>query len=481
MGIQRISAPMFQVQRLTPGDDDVFELAGSRAPPKAPQRQRGVWSFLTWPFVIAPIVTAESFLNGHALPTGDQEDRAADPAKSQSNSTSDHDQTMAVAAKAPDDSLDDQTDTSRLVGAAPRVLHSEDPPHDVNAKPSVARDTVTTSSPAGSDGDGGGGGGGGGPSDSSASDTNASSDGDTAISHQIIIGASSSGGLYIDVPVGGEPGLAHTTSDVVSTLTGSVANILSPVGLDTSVNLKEILGFDLHVNASGAFVATDLSAALDLHLSHTVPNTVFTVVSPVADGLPLLNLGTSNALDSLFGGENNSVVGHVSDLTSIFGSDGATSALSGTLGSNSGASFGKLADAFLATSLDGGSDTRLPVVSTVSDLAHASIVGEATSITPGHSIDFSAPAVPEGDVLFRGNSYTDYHVALQTAGPSDASNNVAATPTSVTSTPDTASLAQVDPAAVNHAVPSVTAQHQDLSLIHISTTLDELSLRGHSH
>src|SRR5580704_10248228 len=85
-------------------EEDLTELAGSRAPPRIPQRQRGLWSFLTWQFVIAPIVAAGSFIgNGHAPATEDQDDRAADHQKGQPDAASDHDQAAAGAAWTPDD------------------------------------------------------------------------------------------------------------------------------------------------------------------------------------------------------------------------------------------------------------------------------------------------------------------------------------------------------------------------------------------
>jgi hypothetical protein len=512
MGIKRDNAPVLQVRQLVP-NEDLSELAGSRALPPTPQRQRGLWSFLTWPFVIAPIVAAESFFvgNGNALTSEDQDDRAADHAKGQPDAAIDHGQAVAGAAQTPDDSQDDKTDTLRLLGAAPKALHNGDLPHEEHAKVPVAHESVATASPAGD------GGGGGGADATSSGDTNASPDSDipisgssngssgtpfggipTEMSHQIVIGESpsqiiigetGSGGLSIDVTIGGESGLAHTATDVVSTLTGSVADILAPIGLSSSVDLKDLLGFDLHVNPNGEFIATDLGTALDQSPSYAIANTVSSVVSHVADGLPMLNFGTSNALDSLFGVDNHSVVGHVSDLTSIISnddidSDDATSALKGSLTSNGTASLEKLADVLLATSPDGSSNMLLPAAGGVPASAPVSIVGEGTAVTPGHSIDFPAPVLPESDVLFRGNSYTDYHVALQTMGPIAGSNSIATTLTSVASTPDTTSLTHVDspapnPSAASSATPTV--QHQDTSLIHITTTLDDLSLRSHTH
>jgi hypothetical protein len=542
------SAQVLQVRQPIAGEnlaeEDLTELAGSRAPPRIPQRQRGLWSFLTWQFVIAPIVAAAGsyFIgNGHALATEDRDDRAADHLKGQPDAASDHDQAPAGATGIPDDSRDDQTDASlRLLGAAPKALHDRDGvPHEEHAGPAVAHDIVATTSRAGdSEGDGD-------PGATSSDDANAapdsgianagfsseasgmSSGSPTEISQQIVIRELTSGGLYVDVSVGGEPNLALATSDVVSTLTSSVADILATVGLSSSLDLKDFLGFDLDVNSGGELIATNLGAVLDLNASFAIPNIVSTVVSPVAnpvssvvnlvaDGLPMLNLGTSNPLDRLLGGDNHnhSVVGHLGDLTSLIGSDGISHGLPGHLGdltsvitsgdigsgdpisalvgnlgwnvlsSNSAASLGMLPDAFAATSPGGSSNTDLPVVGAVSDPAHVSIVAEATATIPGHSIDFPTSALPEGDVLFHGNSYTDYHVALQSAGLSPGSGSIAPTLTSVSGIADATSLTHVDAPVANAAPSTSTAaavQHPNVLLTHISTTLDDLSWHSHTH
>jgi hypothetical protein len=195
-------------------------------------------------------------------------------------------------------------------------------------------------------------------------------------------------------------------------------------------------------------------------------------------------------LDSLFGVDHHSsAVDHLADLSSILGNDDIGSddipSLKAILPSNVTALLDTPADTLVATSPDGSSSTLLPIAGAAPDPAHVSILGEATSMTPGHSIDFPAPVTSEGDVLFRGNSYTDYHVALQTVGPSSAANNLASTLSSATSTtPDTVSLAHVDSLAPNSPASSTTsppAQHQDTSLAHVTSTLDDLSLRGHTH
>ncbi len=726
MGIQQTAAPLPQTRGLK-RSDEVYELAGSRAPPRAPERQRGLWSFLTWSFVIAPIVTAESFFakNGHALtPADDQSDPSAYHDKDQQAATPDHDPAVAAATIASDGSQEDNTDASRLVGAVRWAVHDGDPQHDKSPTLAVARDTDPASAPTG-----GGGGGGSGPSD-----TNATSDGTSKlqnvdnldegtpsgsseltlssaeipdVSHNLTssggipddLSQSSGGGPYIELPAGGEPisvqigspslvqigslgqgllsgeipnslpheiavgastgggpidtlvgselGLAHITSDVISTITKAAPDILLTVGLDTVASLKDVLGFDLHVNAAGGFVANDLNAALDSNPSQLVADIVSTAAIPVAEGLPLVGVGASEEVDSLLSGKGLLDVGHLNDVTSSVGvtlgpgGDGiaiervseatlslesalstnlldseaskstdsllggqglldvghlndvtsetsslvatatsavspesalitnlldseaskntdsllggkglldvghlndvtsetssvvatvtsavspesslstnlldseasksadsllggkglldvghlsdpisepssvvATSGLSNDLGSTAGAALEKVSASGLSISHESGSNTNLSMVSAVSDAPHVGIVGEATDLTPGHSVDFPGQPVPEGDALFSGTSYTDYHVALNTGVSSSAVNGITATTSTVTNTHDAGSVSPVDSPNASHASEPPAPEHHDVSLTQVSNAIDELSVRGHSH
>jgi hypothetical protein len=500
MGIKQSCEQVLHVRQPT-GGQDLAELAGSRAPPRTPQRQRGLWGFLVWQFVIAPIVAATSSLigGGHALATEDQDGRAADHQKGQPDAASGHDQ---AAAGTPEDSRNDQTDASlRLHCAAPNGLS-----HDEHAWPAVAHHSDGTASLAGDSAAG----------DhleaASSDDANAAPDSGIAvaafsgeassgsaleISQQIVIGEPASGGLSVDI--GGELGLALATSDVVSTPTSSLADILATVGVSSSVDLKDYLGFDLHVSSGGEFVANDLGAALDFNASFAMSNTVGTAVGPanpvlsavtlVADGLPILV--ASSPLDRLLAEDNHdhSVVGHLGDLTSVIPGGDPIAALVGNIGgtvlsSNSAASVGTSLGDLAGTSTGGEANTDLPFLGAVSDPAHVSIVVEAAAVMPGHSIEFPKPAPSEGDVLFHGNSYTDYHVALQSAGPSSGSGSTAPTPTCASGTADATPLTHVDTPVAN-AAPSAstgaTAQHPDALLTHIATTLDDMSLHSHTH
>jgi hypothetical protein len=503
MGIQQIGAPLSETGSLKLSDE-VFELAGSRAPPRAPERQRGLWSFLTWSFVIAPIVTAETFFakNANALSQAadDQRNSGGGPDKGPAEATIDHNPSAAAAIVA-DDSRDDDADASRLIGAVRTVLHDGGSQHGQSPAHVAPHDTDAASAPAA-----GGGGGGGGPNDAGASEAAASSpsvvsfqDGD--LTHEMLGGlagqslssgeipyglpnglavdASASGGL-IAISVGGEPVLASTTSDVISAATTTVSEILSPVGLDTAVNLKDILGFDVQVSAIHGFLANDLGAALEVNLAQPVANLMSTAVGTTSESLSLLDFGASKTLDNLLVPNDLFDVGHLNTVTVLANGQVTASGMIGDLSGDGDAALEKLTSA-LATGAESASDAKLPVDLGSDVLRVGVVVGEGTDVTPGHSIDFPSQALPEGDMLFRGSSYTDYHVALNTGASSGAVNGVTATATAVTNTHDAASLSLADSPNATHASEPPAPEHQEVLLPQVSNAVDELSARSHGH
>jgi hypothetical protein len=505
MGIRQIGAPLSQTGGLKLSDE-VFELAGSRAPPRAPERQRGLWSFLTWSFVIAPIVTAETFFAKNASALGqaaeEQNNSVGGLDKGSAEATTDHNPS-AVAAVVADDSRDDDAGASRLIGAARTVLHDGGSQHDQSPAHVASHETDAASAPALG---GGGGGGGGGPHDAVASEAGASSysavsfqDGDLTnetlgglagqslssgeipygLPNGLAVDASASGGL-IDISVGGEPILASTTHDLISAATTTVSEILSPVGLDTAVNLKDILGFDVQLSGTHGFLANDLGAALEANLPQPVANLMSTAVGATPESLSLLDFGASKTLDNLLGPNDLFDVGHLNSVTVLTSGQVTASGMTGNLSGDGDAALEKLTGA-LATGPDSASDANLPV-DLGSDVPRVGVVvGEATDVTPGHSIDFPSQALPEGDVLFGGSGYTDYHVALNTSVSSSSVNGVTATATAVTNTHDAASLSLVDAPNASHASEPPAPEHQEVLLPQVSNAVDELSVRGHGH
>jgi hypothetical protein len=382
MGIQK-------AQRLGGLLGGLLEPAASGLPPRPPERQRGLWNFLTWPFVFAAIATVDSFTaKAHAL-IPDQDHDNLGSAHTTDQPTISNGEPIVAPILPADAGQTDEGDASRLVGAARWGVHPRDPQHHENSEPTLAHDTGGGNGPVAG---GGGGGGGGGGSNDDGNSHNSS-------------GLSFSSGDISDI-------------SPQSIITGGIPEYLSP-----SVNLKDVLGFDLHVNAAGNFVADDLSTALDVNPSQLVANLDSTDPSPVTQSVPFLDFVASENLDSLLG-------------------------VSKTL--------------LDASHLNNGILDASPVsnVPPVSDVPPVSIVGEATDITPGDSIDFLAPPPPPSDVLFSGNSYTDYHVTLQTAGPPVVANTVATI--SIINTADATALAHVD-APVAPAAPSPTEHHDPLT------------------
>ena len=274
-------------------------------------------------------------------------------------------------------------------------------------------------------------------------------------------------------------------NDVTSETSSVVATVTSAVSPES--------GLSTNLLDSGASKSMDSllggKGLLDVgHLNDvtsetsSVVATVTSAVSPESSlSTNLLDSEASKSADSLLGGKGLLDVGHLSDPISEPSSVVATSGLSSDLGSTAGAPLEKVSASGLSISQESGSNTNLSMVSTVSDAPHVGIVGEATDLTPGHSVDFPAQPVPEGDALFSGTSYTDYHVALNTGVSSNAVNGIGDTTTTVTNTHDAASVSPVDSPNASHASEPPAPEHHEASLTQVSNAVDELSVRGHSH
>ena len=163
MGMQRLRLASPPAQRLASSADFV-ELSRSRNPPREPERQRGLWSFLTWPFILAPIAAAEAFVpqHGHTNLTDEQDDSSA--LQSRANTPVPQD---VPATGAPglgnEQPQEDAADASRLVDVSRGTFHNGNPSEENHGTPpSGVMETANSSA-----GGGGGGGGGGGPDASS--------------------------------------------------------------------------------------------------------------------------------------------------------------------------------------------------------------------------------------------------------------------------------------------------------------------------
>ena len=135
--------------------------------------------------------------------------------------------------------------------------------------------------------------------------------------------------------------MASTTSEVISTIGSSalpvnvisiaanaLSGIVSPIDLNSTQNLKDVVGFDLHVNGIGEYVANDLSTALELNPSQLVADVSTSTGSAIED-LPRLELGAAETLNNLFG-KGLLDVGHLRDLISGLAASSRHRALAAT-------------------------------------------------------------------------------------------------------------------------------------------------------
>ena len=77
-------------------------------------------------------------------------------------------------------------------------------------------------------------------------------------------------------------------------------------GEDTPLNLKDVVGFDLHVTPDGGVVATEASLAPPgLRLSHSIGDVGFVASIPSADGIGVQSPGISHEVDDLFAVDQN--------------------------------------------------------------------------------------------------------------------------------------------------------------------------------
>jgi phage-related protein len=242
---------------------------------------------------------------------------------------------------------------------------------------------------------------------------------------------------------------------------------LPAAGEDTPINLKDVLGFDLHVNLSSGAVATEATLAPPgTSLSHSIGDLGFVTTMPSADSISDQPPGISHEVDDLFAtGQSASDLQNLGSATSQNQMGLAKAATPATdLGIE-----GTPADLAARTT-----SPATPVVQTV---------GEATDVTPGHSLEFSTPSSSAGDALFQGTNYTDYHMALQTGvspvvgTPSESAIGTTFETTSVpaiTAVPvEQPPVTHADSSAVTQPPQQAAAEHQDLTPIQ--------SLSAHIH
>ena len=280
--------------------------------------------------------------------------------------------------------------------------------------------------------------------------------------------------LISDIPLPLNAALDHigpSIGTVSGALVSEASTLISDIPIDVSIapddgpiNLKDVVGFDLHLLAGSGAVAPEVALApRGINLSHSIGDFGFVTHIPTVDSVHAVKPGISQEVDGLFAtGQGLSDFNHLGYAASPnqFGLPTA----SDDLGVGGNSALGPL-DVAGAPGYPPG--VTLPTVQNV-----AAVVGDATDVTPGHSIEFSTPPPSsEGDALFQGNKYTDYHMALQTdassVGHSASAAAILAPPV------ETPSLAQSDSSTVTQPLQHAIPEHQDVTPIH--------SFSVHSH
>lgn len=486
MGIRRIDAPKGEIPKQVTEDDDnyIFQLAGSRKTAKVPQRQRGIWSFLVSPFVFSSLIAVQSALaKGHSAP-GEEEDAANNQASHANGvSPASPNDPSAATSHSPDDRIGDQTGSSGYPvarvqstdAAAPEELKKSEMTRNADPAPTIAPPD---------------GGGGGGSDDRAQDDSSSDQNGPGALSDSALTSLDQPHGTSV-LPIVIDAGASGIHVGIATGAGPALANILPAVDLGvglngTLLNLKDVVGFDVHLGNDGSFVDVGLGDMIDAHLS--IPQTVNAVVNSVAE-LPIINISAPNVLDELFGNTHGASTTH---LTSTFDTHGILTTLDQHATTDLGVStkLSATIDAALlkvdtSTSLSGAAE--LPHFDTVATTAVANtlsdVLGHTGVVSAGSAIQLP-PAVPiTGDALFSGNHYTDYHVALQSTFP--GSSSVSPAPSGVSSSVETV-VAQLPDALPHDTAHGQTetptaAPHPDQSANQLLHSLDDLSIRSGAH
>jgi hypothetical protein len=232
------------------------ELAPSPNSPNKPERQRGLWSFLTWSFFLSEVMAAGSFLGKGIGAPQEDEDGIAHATRHSDTPIDDvpNPAAMRIAAIEPDVQAEEGHAARHKMHAQSLILESQ---------PGEAVTLKGSSIDTGQGGSGGGGGGGG-------------------------------GGSGTDGPDGVEVSLGSNLN---------LDQLLSDFGLNTGLHadLAQILGFDLHLGSGGSLVGTSLSLELNLHPAHLISDLIPTVgIDTNVDLKHLLGFDAQLGVDGLF-------------------------------------------------------------------------------------------------------------------------------------------------------------------------------------
>jgi hypothetical protein len=400
---------------------------------KDPDRQRGFWSFLTWPFILSDVIAGGLFIGkgAQAAQAADQSDEHGRHGVSHSKAA--FDAPPDAASKAVTEIDDVQNDAAANDGHAVQTVLSDNLQFVGNA---IDVQPLDHESSTGASGGGGGGGGGGDGGDGSAAGNSGSSG---------VVGANAPGadaggidvGVHVDQLLGfdlridADGVFVGVDSDLGTDLNPArlVSDIAQNVGLG-NVDQHNLLGFDVHLGPDGFFVVSDLVQSADLNAGielNSIPALQHQgSSSPIADsiqltGLPDVGNGLigDNAALGLADGGFGLFSGAARVPAIVLSAAGGTESIVGTVQGDAGplpdngfASPGSLTPLQAQGSdIVGLSDTA-PAHVVWTD-ASADQLGSDGNTSSGDTLKFSTSPPAQIDDLFNGNRYTDYNMSLQ--------------------------------------------------------------------
>jgi hypothetical protein len=412
---------------------------------KTPERQRGLGSFLTWSFFLSQMMAGRSFFPDGAYAAQDDYDGVGTHATSDAETTyNDTPRAGSVIAGLPEGAEDQDVNFQHTAHLPHSVLMLDVPP----AAPALGGKPST--SDAAPDPSGGGGGGGGGGSDPAVSDTSPS-----------------------------VPNPDHLVSDV---------------GLTIGSNLNEVLGFDLRLSADGIFVGTDIdlsqvaSAALTLDVA---PSLMLTATANVIDVLGFdarMDVPGLEGVDAIGEASWQLAKGTLAEVTGIHLLGDSSSLTAQLMNNPDGAVKATVSNAVgVVTSGSVDGDSSEPAQQVAQVMFDASGLIQTGDVSSGDAIKLTAQTLSQPDELFSGNSYTDYHVTLQTqnlyGGRITDTHNTGTIDTEALSLttdaphhPETLSSTTSPPSTIENVAPSAVIEQATESLAQSSTTLPHLTL-----
>jgi hypothetical protein len=470
----------------------IAELPAFPASPKKPERQRGLWSFITWPFFLSQVMAADSLV-GKSAGVPHQDDDGVAHATSHSDTPSDdvlNPAAMRVAAIDADvqaEAVDARPNVHIHVAQSGLLLESLPGGEPVMLKAS--------SSDTGQGGSGGGG--------ASLSETIDGTDGLRSAGVEVSPGGAGpnlnpdqllsdlapSTGLHADLNKILDFDL-HLGSG--GSLVGANLSDLAPsIGLHADLN--KILGFDLHLGSGGSLVGANLSLALDLNPAHLISDLSPSVgIDTSVDLKHLLGFDAQLGVDGLFAAHAlpdlgdlelpvlKSTLAEVTGLQMLGGVRDLIIPFGNGRDRDPTATLIKSIDALTGESEVGVTLSASSAPATVISLTSGIGLGQNGDISSGGTITFPAHVLASVDELFTGGRYTDYNVTLQSkitdsGHVNDTLNsgivgNLAVAPPPVDAPSDSHSA----------GASPLPGQHVEAALVQIPTHIEDLSMRVHS-